>query len=271
MTTPNFPKTPDFTPVVRLMAMQTRFAIETSQGMLKLAMLPWQGLPATAMGNLCAPFGATVLRRSVELVETATETAIEAAEDMVADTADVAENVTEAVAETAVETLDAAEEITETDMQATGDTLAETADATPVVETAAEAEPAAVEPAPVAVADEPAAALAVDEPLADEPVADTAEPAQAPVAVAAGVTPVQPPALDAPRDGEADDLKQMKGFGPKLDRTLRGMGYFHFDQIAAWTPAEVAWIDENLPGFKGRASRDNWVAQAKALMAAADA
>jgi predicted flap endonuclease-1-like 5' DNA nuclease len=43
------------------------------------------------------------------------------------------------------------------------------------------------------------------------------------------------------------------------------MGYFHFDQIAAWGPNEVAWVDENLQGFKGRVSRDNWVEQAKVL------
>lgn len=41
MKTP-FPTTPDFSPVVKLMTLQTRFAIEASQGMMKLAMLPWQ-------------------------------------------------------------------------------------------------------------------------------------------------------------------------------------------------------------------------------------
>ena len=38
---------------------------------------------------------------------------------------------------------------------------------------------------------------------------------------------------------------------------------FHFDQIAAWTAAEVAWVDDNLEGFKGRVTRDEWVAQAR--------
>ena len=28
---------------------------------------------------------------------------------------------------------------------------------------------------------------------------------------------------------------------------------------------ELAWIDQNLKGFKGRASRDNWIDQAKIL------
>ena len=37
------------------------------------------------------------------------------------------------------------------------------------------------------------------------------------------------------------------------------------DQVAAWRASEVAWVDENLEGFKGRVSRDNWVDQAKKL------
>ena len=40
---------------------------------------------------------------------------------------------------------------------------------------------------------------------------------------------------------------------------------FHFDQIANWTAEEVAWVDENLEGFKGRVSRDDWVSQAQSL------
>jgi hypothetical protein len=42
------------------------------------------------------------------------------------------------------------------------------------------------------------------------------------------------------------------------------MGFYHFDQIAAWTPAEVAWVDARLK-FKGRIERDDWIAQATAL------
>jgi NADH-quinone oxidoreductase subunit E len=42
------------------------------------------------------------------------------------------------------------------------------------------------------------------------------------------------------------------------------MGFYHFDQIAAWTTAEVAWVDARLK-FKGRIERDDWIAQAAAL------
>ena len=75
----------------------------------------------------------------------------------------------------------------------------------------------------------------------------------------------RPEALSGPRDGGADDLKKIKGVGPKLESRLHDLGFYHFDQIAKWNDAEVAWVDENLKGFKGRVSRDNWVSQAATL------
>ena len=100
-------------------------------------------------------------------------------------------------------------------------------------------------------------------PVAD-PVA-TASPVADPVATTSPVAEHRPVALDAPRAGGADDLKRIRGIGPKLERTCNDLGFWHFDQIAAWTEAEVAWVDDNLPGFRGRVSRDAWVAQARDL------
>jgi NADH-quinone oxidoreductase subunit E len=77
----------------------------------------------------------------------------------------------------------------------------------------------------------------------------------------------KPSTLDAPRDSGPDDLKQIKGIGPKLENMLNKMGFYHFDQIAKWGAEEVDWVDHNLEGFKGRVSRDNWVAQAVKLAA----
>ncbi len=77
----------------------------------------------------------------------------------------------------------------------------------------------------------------------------------------------KPEGLEGARDGKADDLKQIKGVGPKLEALLNSMGYYHFDQIAAWTEEQVAWADQNLVGFKGRVSRDAWVDQSKVLAA----
>ncbi|WP_323770116.1 hypothetical protein [Antarctobacter sp.] len=75
----------------------------------------------------------------------------------------------------------------------------------------------------------------------------------------------KPAMLDGPRAGGADDLKQVKGIGPKLEKLCNTLGIYHFDQIANWTDQEIAWVDANLEGFKGRVSRDQWVAQAKVL------
>lgn len=78
---------------------------------------------------------------------------------------------------------------------------------------------------------------------------------------------VKPETLTAARGGKADDLKQIKGIGPKLEQLCNTLGFYHFDQIASWTGDEVAWVDANLEGFRGRVSRDAWVAQAKILAA----
>ncbi|MDG1971703.1 MAG: endonuclease [Paracoccaceae bacterium] len=75
----------------------------------------------------------------------------------------------------------------------------------------------------------------------------------------------KPTTLSEAREGGADDFKQIKGVGPKMEGMLNGMGFYHFDQVAAWSDQEVAWVDANLEGFKGRVSRDNWVEQAKVL------
>ena len=64
-----------------------------------------------------------------------------------------------------------------------------------------------------------------------------------------------------------DDLKLISGVGPKLEQVLNGLGVWTFDQVSKWTAEEIAWVDQNLKGFKGRVSRDNWVAQAKTLAA----
>ena len=74
----------------------------------------------------------------------------------------------------------------------------------------------------------------------------------------------RPPALTAPRGGRADNLKQIKGIGPKIEASLNALGVYHFDQIAAWTKANIDWVDGHL-AFKGRIRRERWVEQAVEL------
>ena len=75
----------------------------------------------------------------------------------------------------------------------------------------------------------------------------------------------KPEMLKKARAGGADDLKQIKGVGPKMEKMLNTMGVYHFDQVSGWRAKEVQWVDDNLEGFKGRVSRDEWVKQAKVL------
>ncbi|WP_112308702.1 hypothetical protein [Pseudogemmobacter bohemicus] len=94
-----------------------------------------------------------------------------------------------------------------------------------------------------------------------------AAPATAPVPLLSPVAASKPASLEAARGGKPDDLKLIKGVGPVLEELCHKLGYFHFDQIAAWTASEIAWVDENLEGFKGRVTRDKWVTQARDLAA----
>jgi len=75
----------------------------------------------------------------------------------------------------------------------------------------------------------------------------------------------KPALLSEARGGKADDLKKIKGVGPKLEKELNAAGVFHFDQIASWSAEEAHWADHHLVSFKGRVSRDSWVDQAKEL------
>lgn len=72
--------------------------------------------------------------------------------------------------------------------------------------------------------------------------------------------------LTEARGGQADDLKRISGVGPKLEGLLNQNGVFHFEQIAAWNDAEIAYMDDQL-SFKGRIARDNWIEQAAGFAA----
>jgi predicted flap endonuclease-1-like 5' DNA nuclease len=97
-----------------------------------------------------------------------------------------------------------------------------------------------------------------------EAPASSGPPAMAPVKA----EPQKPSALDGPRGGKADDLKQITGIGPKLEEKLNGLGIYHYSQIAGWSDGDIARIDAELQA-KGRVERDNWVGQAAALMSGA--
>jgi NADH-quinone oxidoreductase subunit E len=138
----------------------------------------------------------------------------------------------------------------------------------------AKQEAAKAEAAKAEAAKAEAAKAAGGPPPAVAPAAVSAAPAATPAPVAAPATPAatapvsdqhKPVLLMTAREGGADDLKLIYGVGPKLEEVLHQMGVYHFDQIAAWNTKNLAWVDQNLGAFKGRALRDDWVDQAKKL------
>jgi large subunit ribosomal protein L21 len=82
------------------------------------------------------------------------------------------------------------------------------------------------------------------------------------VAVAAAKPAAKAAAKPKPAAAGADDLKELSGVGPALEKKLQEAGVTSFAQIAAWTEEDIAAMDEKL-SFKGRIQREGWVEQAK--------
>ena len=70
---------------------------------------------------------------------------------------------------------------------------------------------------------------------------------------------------DGPTDGAPDDLKLIKGIGPKFEKDLNGKGIYYFRQIAAWKAKDVTMVEGVIDSFPGRIGRDEWVKQAGGL------
>ncbi|MHA1547927.1 MAG: hypothetical protein ACTSYE_03255 [Alphaproteobacteria bacterium] len=79
----------------------------------------------------------------------------------------------------------------------------------------------------------------------------------------------RPAGLSTPRKGVPDNLQRIRGIGRKNEVLLNDLGVFHFGQIAAWTPAEIAWIGQQI-AFPERIERDDWVGQAVTLASGGD-
>ena len=105
----------------------------------------------------------------------------------------------------------------------------------------------------------PAGAAPAAPPAPSPSTAPSAAPAPE-TAVEAGTKPAN--LLDAPREGAGDNLKQLAGLGPKAAESLNAAGVFHFDQLASWSEAEIAYM-EGETGLKGKIAA--WVDEAGRL------
>ena len=70
--------------------------------------------------------------------------------------------------------------------------------------------------------------------------------------------------------GEPDDLTRIDGVGEVLVEKLHKLGITKFDQIAGFSDEDIAKVDDVLD-FKGRIEREDWIGQARALIAEATA
>lgn len=104
------------------------------------------------------------------------------------------------------------------------------------------------------------AAAAPKKAKAEKPAAKAEKPAAE--AKAKPAAKAEKPAAKAAAGG--DDLKVLSGVGPALEKKLHEAGVTTFAQIAGWSKADVAEMDEKL-SFKGRIEREGWIAQAKEL------
>jgi predicted flap endonuclease-1-like 5' DNA nuclease len=142
----------------------------------------------------------------------------------------------------------------------------EVSEADPEVVEEAESEPAEEAPqeeaAPEETAEEHPAEAVLRSLEGDEAESEEAEVPEEAVSDAGEAA--QPEAFNEPKDG-GDDLTAIGGIGPRIAEVLNGLGIWTYAQIASWTPENAAWVEEHL-SFKGRVEREQWIAQAKALI-----
>jgi len=136
------------------------------------------------------------------------------------------------------------------------------------------------EPEPLATDSEPAASatvVAATDAAKTAEAATTAAPAPSPAPKSAPRPRKKPVVEEAPSPapsgkpkiaaavGEPDNLRLIKGVGPKLNTLLNKLGVTRFDQIAAWKAEDITEMDQYLETFSGRITRDAWIDQAKFL------
>jgi predicted flap endonuclease-1-like 5' DNA nuclease len=120
--------------------------------------------------------------------------------------------------------------------------------------------PAAVTESAPSPTPEPTVVPAAAAPEAAVKPAETQEPETTETATPAANNPKIPAAV-----GEPDNLRLIKGVGPKLNKLLISLGVTRFDQIADWKEAEITEVDQYLDTFSGRITRDAWIDQSKFL------
>ncbi len=70
---------------------------------------------------------------------------------------------------------------------------------------------------------------------------------------------------DTSSGDDKDDLQQIKGVGPAIEKTLNELGIFYYNQIAEMSEYEIDRVAQRLKGFRSRIYRQDWIGQARDL------
>ena len=115
-------------------------------------------------------------------------------------------------------------------------------------------------------ADELEEMLEPDDPeIDDETDADSEDHDAAQPAAVSDIQVARATTIDVGNTDNRDDLKQIKGVGPAIEKTLNEMGICRFDQIAEMGEYEIDRIANKLKGFRSRIYREDWIGQARDL------
>ncbi len=71
---------------------------------------------------------------------------------------------------------------------------------------------------------------------------------------------------ERPADVTADDLKEINGIGPKLEKILNELGVTTFSQLSKLDVNEIIEAEDGMIDLAGRIEREDWVGQARKLM-----
>ena len=63
----------------------------------------------------------------------------------------------------------------------------------------------------------------------------------------------------------SDDLQQIRGVGPAIEKTLNDLGIHRFNQIAEMSEYDIDRVAQHLRGFRSRIYREDWIGQARML------
>lgn len=71
--------------------------------------------------------------------------------------------------------------------------------------------------------------------------------------------------ITSPDAGHRDNLQEIRGIGPALEKTLNEIGIYHFHQVAAFDAGDIGRVAREIGRFGNRIERDDWVGQAQEL------